>query len=187
LLTSASKNNLLYTSREFDFETGLQFNRMRYYSPNLGRFISKDKIYSKLLYSMAKNNPIRYVDPFGLSCTNLENCETCDPQRLRDCHEACLNCCDRHNSTRNDFLNIGGIVLGVAVGLATKNTWVAGAVTAGYAWLASSISSSAYDDCKAECDEYYTGNSPKACNQGVTTSPDQNCPKGQEHCEEQKY
>ncbi len=33
---------ILYTGREFDFETSLYFNRARYYDPTLGRFINAD-------------------------------------------------------------------------------------------------------------------------------------------------
>ncbi len=33
-----------YTGREFDKETGLQYNRARYYDPGLGRWMSKDPI-----------------------------------------------------------------------------------------------------------------------------------------------
>jgi len=51
---------------EFDFETGLQFNRMRYYLPNLGRFIKKDLIFSfSNYYNYANNSPSVNYDPFG--------------------------------------------------------------------------------------------------------------------------
>lgn len=69
LLTSASKNNLLYTSREFDFDTGLQFKRMRYYNPNFGRFVKKDFLdlsNSKYQFQYGFNNPGNLVDPLGL-------------------------------------------------------------------------------------------------------------------------
>ena len=69
LLTQENKNNLLYTAREFDFDTGLQFNRMRYYSPNLGRFTQKDLVtigLNNLTFQMSFNNPISYSDPLGL-------------------------------------------------------------------------------------------------------------------------
>ncbi len=67
LLASASKNNLLYTARELDLDTGLQFNRMRYYSPNLGRFSQKDIVYLyPNNYIYVENKPVIYIDPFGL-------------------------------------------------------------------------------------------------------------------------
>ncbi|MEJ5166378.1 MAG: RHS repeat-associated core domain-containing protein [Thermoanaerobaculia bacterium] len=66
LLTSASENNLLYTSKEFDFETGLQFNRNIYYNANLGRFIQKDFIFKNHnLFKCGYNSPINYNDPTG--------------------------------------------------------------------------------------------------------------------------
>jgi len=84
LLTQANKNNLLYTSREFDFDIGLQFNRMRYYSPNLGRFIEKDKIYldsrNKCIY--VSNNPNNYYDILGFS-SDIE---------CRGCYLVCICC-----------------------------------------------------------------------------------------------
>ncbi|WP_282176057.1 RHS repeat domain-containing protein [Vibrio nereis] len=53
-----------------DQETGLHYNRFRYYDPIAGRFIHQDPI--GLLgginpYQYAPN-PIQYVDPLGLSC-----------------------------------------------------------------------------------------------------------------------
>lgn len=53
----------------YDFETGLHYNRFRYYDPDAGRFISHDPI--GLLggdnhYQYAPN-PVGWVDPFGLA------------------------------------------------------------------------------------------------------------------------
>ena len=59
-----------FTGRELDSETGLYYNRERYYDPTPGRFISEDPI--KLsggdanLYRYVYNNPTNLVDPFGL-------------------------------------------------------------------------------------------------------------------------
>jgi len=67
-------NNIRFQGQYFDGETGLHYNRYRYYSPYVGRFISKDPI--GLLggfnvYAYAPN-PVDWVDPLGLnkSCPN---------------------------------------------------------------------------------------------------------------------
>ncbi|MBU1109982.1 MAG: hypothetical protein KKB51_25095, partial [Candidatus Riflebacteria bacterium] len=60
----------LYTGRRFSSFTGQYFNRNRYYSPALGRFISKDPIGFNggiNLYRYADNNPMLFIDPFGLT------------------------------------------------------------------------------------------------------------------------
>ncbi|MBF0547364.1 MAG: RHS repeat-associated core domain-containing protein [Candidatus Riflebacteria bacterium] len=58
----------LFTGRRYSTATELYFNRHRYYSPQVGRFISKDPIGfngGKNLWGYVKNNPLRFVDPFG--------------------------------------------------------------------------------------------------------------------------
>lgn len=62
-------NNIRFQGQYFDGETGLHYNRYRYYSPYVGRFISKDPI--GLLggfnvYAYAPN-PNNWIDPLGLS------------------------------------------------------------------------------------------------------------------------
>lgn len=61
-----------FTGREYDSETGLYYYRSRYYSPKLGRFISRDLISPVIefpesfhRYRYAFNNPLRYTDPDG--------------------------------------------------------------------------------------------------------------------------
>ncbi len=64
-------NGLAYAARELDSETGLYFNRARYYDPGLGRFISEDPIGLEggiNVYAYADNDPISNVDPYGLEC-----------------------------------------------------------------------------------------------------------------------
>ena len=59
----------LYTGRESDSETGLNYNRGRYYDPITGRFISIDPIGfaagDSNLYRYVGNNPLFYIDPSG--------------------------------------------------------------------------------------------------------------------------
>ncbi len=62
-------NNIRFQGQYFDEETGLHYNRYRYYSPYVGRFISKDPIGllgGSNIYVYAPN-PVGWVDPFGLS------------------------------------------------------------------------------------------------------------------------
>jgi len=83
---SGAANPIRFTGKEMD-ETGLYYYRARYYSPEMGRFISEDPIgfeggdvnfYSYVdsvgkvpaidrnQYFYARNNPINLTDPMGL-------------------------------------------------------------------------------------------------------------------------
>jgi len=64
----STTNSFAYTGREND-GTGLYFHRARYYSPILQRFISEDPIGflgGSNLYAYAQNDPLDFVDPWGL-------------------------------------------------------------------------------------------------------------------------
>ena len=69
LNTSAVVNPYLFTGRRLDEEIGLLYFRARHIKSNLGRFIQRDPSGYKSrynLYLFARNNPLMYVDPFGL-------------------------------------------------------------------------------------------------------------------------
>ncbi len=58
-----------FQGQQFDAETGLHYNRFRYYDPVCGRFVSQDPIGllgGVNLFAYA-NNPLAWVDPFGLA------------------------------------------------------------------------------------------------------------------------
>jgi RHS repeat-associated protein len=66
-------NSFLFTGEQLDQETEDYYLRARYYSPNSGRFISRDTYdgveYSPITlnhYSYANSNPIKYTDPSGM-------------------------------------------------------------------------------------------------------------------------
>lgn len=64
------ENNLRFQGQYFDAETGLHYNRFRYYDPGTGEFTQQDPI--GLLgginnYRYAAN-PVGWIDPFGLTC-----------------------------------------------------------------------------------------------------------------------
>lgn len=61
--------NLRFQGQYFDEETGLHYNRFRYYDPDIGRFISQDPIGllgGDNLYQYA-DNPVIWTDAVGLS------------------------------------------------------------------------------------------------------------------------
>jgi RHS repeat-associated protein len=58
-----------FQGQYYDNETGLHYNRFRYYDPDIGRFVSIDPIGlagGSNSYSYA-SNPISWIDPHGLS------------------------------------------------------------------------------------------------------------------------
>ncbi|MEW5698839.1 RHS repeat-associated core domain-containing protein [Pseudomonas synxantha] len=89
------RNPLRFQGQYFDVETGLHYNRYRYYDPQVGRFIGKDPIGfagGLNVYAYAPN-PVEWADPFGLaripksvkqkvanenkSFFGVETCESC--------------------------------------------------------------------------------------------------------------
>jgi len=67
-----SENDFLYTGEQFDSETEDYFLRARYYSPDSGRFLTRDSYdgnnynpISQNHYLYGGSNPIKYTDPNG--------------------------------------------------------------------------------------------------------------------------
>lgn len=64
------ENNLRFPGQYYDAESGLHWNRFRYYDPVIGRYLRLDPIgfssgnFNLFLYVL--NNPISMIDPFGL-------------------------------------------------------------------------------------------------------------------------
>jgi RHS repeat-associated protein len=71
VLTESKIGNIfMYTGRKYITETGLYDYRRRTYSPELGRFLQRDPLGfgdDVNLYRYVGNNPVNYVDPWGLS------------------------------------------------------------------------------------------------------------------------
>jgi RHS repeat-associated protein len=70
--TGTTENNYLYTGQQFDKSTGLYDLRARFYSPNVGRFLSQDTYAVNFnnpielnRYGYAANNPVNASDPSG--------------------------------------------------------------------------------------------------------------------------
>lgn len=65
-------NNLRFPGQYWDHETGLNYNKWRYYDPSIGRYLRVDPIalVSEInVYIYGSNSPINKIDPLGLySC-----------------------------------------------------------------------------------------------------------------------
>lgn len=59
-----------FQGQQYDPETGLHYNRHRYYDPQTGSFITSDpiKLAGGVNHYLYTPNPISWVDPLGLSC-----------------------------------------------------------------------------------------------------------------------
>jgi RHS repeat-associated protein len=67
--TGTTANPLHFTGRELDQESGLYYDRARYYDPSVGRFLSEDPIrfHGGIdFYAYVENNPVVFIDPSGL-------------------------------------------------------------------------------------------------------------------------
>jgi RHS repeat-associated protein len=69
---ASTGNDVWFTSRRQDVDTGLVYMGARYYDPVIGRFMATDpagfdekNVHSFNRYAYANNNPYRYVDPDG--------------------------------------------------------------------------------------------------------------------------
>ena len=61
-----------FTGRVYDGAMGNYFYRARYYNQSLGRFFSRDPIFSLTsLYAYCHNSPANFTDPFGQLADNL--------------------------------------------------------------------------------------------------------------------
>jgi len=64
-----AENNLRFPGQYHDRSTGLYYNMFRHYRPDLGRYLTPDRIGLAggiNLYGYAGQNPINYIDPWGL-------------------------------------------------------------------------------------------------------------------------
>jgi RHS repeat-associated protein len=101
----SSNGNLGFQGKYFDQESGLYYFYHRYYSTEMGRFITEDPIHIRgglNMYSFEKNDPINTLDFSGLnpikkfrSCVNLmiKLTEAKYPEYaddLRHCYASCM-------------------------------------------------------------------------------------------------
>jgi RHS repeat-associated protein len=88
-----------FQGQQFDEETGLHYNRYRYYDPGVGRFISQDPIGLRggsNLFAYVQN-PMGWVDPFGLN----KKCTSCSGEG--ECCDAAKKAEAARDSTANQL------------------------------------------------------------------------------------
>ena len=81
---AANDNQSDFTGHIRDKDIGMSYMQARYYDPNFGRFLSIDPVtfmdtgdpemFNR--YSYVGNNPVNYIDPFGLEKRELERVVT---------------------------------------------------------------------------------------------------------------
>ena len=56
----------------YDVETGLYYLCSRYYDPDWGRFLNADSIVQNHLFSYCENNPVIFVDHYGMRSSEID-------------------------------------------------------------------------------------------------------------------
>jgi len=111
-LVFSASNEIRFPGQYHDRETGLYYNYFRYYNPRTGRYIIPDPIGLEggiNLFSYIANNPVNWVDPFGLQNANTwtygeirswaikSRTDFSSPQGLPDAKESIGSACSQGN------------------------------------------------------------------------------------------
>lgn len=117
---SGSGINLRFPGQQYDWQTGLNYNYMRFYEPRTGRYITSDPIglgggINTYLY--ANGNPINYSDEFGLLADGsmAEQCygqpqSACDYLRRQTLRPLCFDFNYFANDIRENRFNLKAIL-----------------------------------------------------------------------------
>lgn len=85
VITCEIDNNIRFQGQYHDTETGLHYNRFRYYDPGTGAFLNQDPIGLLGGESLAAypSNPLTFIDPLGLAPCTMTGPYSGKPQRTR--------------------------------------------------------------------------------------------------------
>lgn len=99
--TMAANNPIRFSSEQFDADLGLVYYNYRYYSPEFGRWLSKDPIGEEggwNLYAFVFNSAINNKDVLGLRC-----CSTKEKNDCRDGLEKAKRCAEIYKETKKKY------------------------------------------------------------------------------------
>ena len=105
-------NATIFTGRLYDPESQIYYYRARYYSPSIGRFLSRDPLKNAALrqgpnlYWYVRNNAVNKVDPMGLAC--------CCPNEDQACVAAAKAAITLINNIMDDWNNIQALSQDIA-------------------------------------------------------------------------
>jgi len=95
----------LYTGKKFDSVIGFYYFNARYYSPELGRFVTIDPIKSGTCwYVYCGNNPLKFVDKNGLEITVANNKDEKFFLDAINQHSYVQFTCDKNNKVVPNFV-----------------------------------------------------------------------------------
>ena len=98
-----------FQGQSFDTETGLHYNRFRYFDPDLGMFISRDPIGllgGTNVFQYAPN-PTGWIDPFGLSQETVRHTQTTGDTDVQSSRAARREAMRRQNITTSQSYQSG--------------------------------------------------------------------------------
>lgn len=119
ILDTSIGNPWRYRGKRTDKETGLIYFGYRYYDPKVGRWMTPDplgNIDGPNLYAYVHNNPMQYVDHYGLSATVDENCR-CTKHGHPGWYNAPKGCVCICGKAENHSSNIASAIAGISHGV----------------------------------------------------------------------
>ena len=136
-------NTYGFTGRLFDGESGLMYYRARYYDSSIARFITVDPLGLSggiNYYAYVYNNPVCWVDPFGLARQKGESFIDCLNRYAKNFYGGQLNVIDNlgyygfANATIQGGLSAYTSLSGRLAETSIKNSKIAGALAGGSIW-----------------------------------------------------
>jgi len=143
LLTPPAKNDTnryFFSTKELDSREGLYYFGVRYYDPEIGRWLTQDPIGfvdGPNMYAFVENNPINEVDPMGLCTDNNDLCNNLNWPIYLNMVGQEMQSPLLHTTNMQDTLGIIGNISGSAanigilpksIGYSNENFWQGGRV-----------------------------------------------------------